>query len=261
MKKNLLFAGFLVINTLSAQTGIHSGNPQGAFHVDAAKDNAASGTPTAAQQLNDFSVDNGGRIGVGTTAPNTKVVINSGTTNVSGLAFTNLTSATPISTGQTLGVDASGNIITLTNSASISPSVTTVEEAYSLGTDFNVNDLAYTVITGSSQSITIPAGGKAVFINFMLGVDYLNAPPGGGAAYYQATLFIDGVASKVYLKTQERVVGGSQTQYTLSTVKLLTAGNHTLDVRMIRSENIGTTSGANMTCRPMSMSFNASYIN
>lgn len=261
MRKNLLFAGFLVINTLSAQTGMHTGNPQGAFHVDASKDNVVSGTPTVPQQLNDFFVDNDGSIGVGTTAPNTKVVINSGTANVSGLKFTNLTSATPISTGQTLGVDASGNIITLPNPATATPSVTTVEVASSTGANFNVNDLAYTIISGSSQTITIPAGGKAVFINFMLGVDYAGFPPGGGAAYYQATLFIDGVASNIYLKSQERPGGGSQTQYTLSTVKLLAAGSHTLDVRMIRSDNIGTTSGANMPCIPISMSFNASYIN
>lgn len=259
MKKNLLFAGFLVVNTISAQIAINTSNPQGAFHVDGGRDNSATGTPTTAQQLNDFVVTSAGRVGVGTVAPNTKVEINSGTSNTSGLTFTNFNSAAPISTGQTLGVDASGNVITLVNPAVAN--VTTVEVASSTGAAYNVNDLGYTVVTGSGQSITIPTGGKAVFINFMLGIDYTSFPAGSGGGYYQATLFIDGVASNVYQRTQERDTTGSQTQYTLNTVKFLAAGNHTLDVRMIRALNNGTTSGANMSCLPISMSFNASYIN
>ncbi|WP_326982211.1 hypothetical protein VUJ46_18695 [Chryseobacterium sp. MYb264] len=259
MKKNLLFAGFLVVNTISAQIGISTNSPQGAFHVDGGKDNNVSGAPTATQQLNDFIVTSAGRVGVGTIAPNTKFEINSGTSNASGLAFTNFNSTAPISTGQTLGVDSSGNVVSLANPAAAS--VTTVEVASSTGTAFNVNDLGYTAVTGSSQSITVPTGGKAVFINFMLGIDYTSFPEGSGGGYYQATLFIDGSPSTVYQRTQERDTTGSQTQYTLNTVKFLTAGSHTLDVRMIRALNNGTTSGANMACLPISMSFNASYIN
>ena len=258
MKKNLIFAGFLLINSLSAQIGIHTNNPQGAFHVDAAKDNNASGAPTATQQLNDFIVTSSGSVGFGTTVPGVKTEINSGTANTSGLRFTVLTSATPTSTGLRVGVDAAGNVVTLTNPAAAS--VTTAEVASSTGAAFAVNDLAYTIVTGSNQSITIPTGGKAVFINFMLGIDYTSFPAGGGGAYYQATLFVDGAETNVYLRTQEREQG-SHTQYTLDTVKFLAAGNHTVDVRMIRSFNNGTTSGANMNCLPISMSFNASYIN
>jgi len=258
MKKIVLLAGFLVVTTLSAQIGINTNNPQGAFHIDGGKDNNASGAPTSAQLLNDFVITPGGSVGVGISAPNAKFELNSGTANTSGLRFRNLTSSTPISTGLRMGVDDFGNIVTLTNPAAAS--VTTAEVASSTGTAYNVNDLGYTVVTGSSQSITIPAGGKAVFINFMLGIDYTSFPAGGGAAYYQATLFIDGIATNVYLRNQENTTG-SQTNYSLSTVRFLSAGNHTLDVRMIRSFNNGTTSGANMACTPISMSFNASYIN
>ncbi|EJL71026.1 hypothetical protein [Chryseobacterium populi] len=257
--KKVLFVAMVSSAILYAQVGISTPNPQGAFHVDAGKDNSFSGAPTAAQQQNDFVVTSAGNIGVGTIVPNAKVEINSGTANVSGLRFTNLTSATPVSTGQTIGVDASGRVVTLPNPTATN--TTTAEVASVTGANFNVNDLAYTLIPGSSQIINIPTGGKAVFINFMLGIDYITFPAGSGAAYYQATLFIDGVASNVYLKTQERLAPSRQTQYTLSAVKFLTAGNHTLDVRMIRSNNIGTTSGANMSCLPISMSFNASYIN
>lgn len=260
MKKYLLLAGFLVINTLSAQVGINTQNPQTAFHVDGAKDNNTSGTPSAAQQHNDFTSTSSGSLGIGTSAPTSKMEITSGTANISGLKFRNLTSATPVAaTGQNLGVDASGNVITVPTPTT--PNVITEEVSNSTGFSYVVNDLAYTMIPTSQQTLNIPAGGKAVFINFMLGIDYFTFLAGGGAAYYEARLFVDNVPTNVYLITQERVQGGSQTQYSMSTVKTLTAGAHTVDVRMIRSFNNGVTSGANMTCRAISMSFNASYIN
>jgi hypothetical protein len=64
-----------------------------------------------------------GNLGIGdfsTTAPATKLEIKSGTANTSGLRLTNLTSATPTSTGASLGVDANGNVITVPASFSSS---------------------------------------------------------------------------------------------------------------------------------------------
>lgn len=56
--------------------------------------------------------DNGTNIGIGTSTPSTKLEISSGTSGVSGLRFTNLTSAaTPIAGTRFLSVDASGNVI------------------------------------------------------------------------------------------------------------------------------------------------------
>ncbi|RXM41424.1 hypothetical protein BOQ62_00270 [Chryseobacterium sp. CH21] len=201
---------------------------------------------------------NGGNVGIGTISPNTKLEVNSGTAGISGMRFTNLTSATTVGAGQTLGVDNLGNVVTLPNPTTAS--VTTFEVASTTEPTFNVSDTGYTIISGTSQNVTIPAGGKTLFINFMLGIDYLSLPPGSGGGNYQATLFIDGVATNEYMVTQESGVG-LQTQFSLSSVKFLTAGSHTLDVRMRRSANNGTTPGALMTCSPISMSFNASYIN
>lgn len=256
MKKIFLLATVGLAFKAYSQSGVNTSNPQGAFHVDGARDNSASGAPTAPQQLNDFTVTSIGRVGIGTTAPNNKVEINSGTANTSGLRFTNLTSATPVSTGQTIGVDATGNIVTLPNPTATS--VTTAEVASASGADFNVNDTGETLLTGTVQTITVPAGGKALFINFMLGIDFVTTT--GGAGYYRATLYIDGVATNTYLTIQEPNAG-SQLQYTLNTVKFLTAGNHTLDIRMRRTANNGTAAGFNAGCRPISMSFNASYLN
>jgi len=199
-----------------------------------------------------------GNIGIGTAAPNTRFEIASGIANVSGLRLTNLTSAAPIGVGQSIGVDAAGNIITVANPTPASINTAAVNST--TGADFNVNDLTATIVTGTSQSVTVPAGGKTLFINFMLGVDYVGIPAGGGQATYEARLYIDGIATDCYLRTQETTAGTS-TQFTINTVKSLTEGSHTLDVRMIRAVNNGTTSGINMPCRPISMSFNASYIN
>lgn len=60
---------------MSAQVGIQTSNPQGVFNIDAAKDNPATGVPTAAQQVNDIAVTATGSMGVGTTAPAAKVDI------------------------------------------------------------------------------------------------------------------------------------------------------------------------------------------
>ncbi|WP_048505762.1 hypothetical protein [Chryseobacterium angstadtii] len=199
-----------------------------------------------------------GNIGIGVTAPNTALELSSGTANTSGLRFTNLTSASPINMGQALGVDSSGNIITVANPSPTNVSTSSVNSTSAA--NFNVNDLAATIVTGTSQTINIPTGGKALFINFMLGVDYTTNPAGGGQAYYEARLYIDGVATDCYMRTQEIGVSANAF-FSISTIKFLTAGNHTIDVRMQRTFNNGTTSGANITCSPLSISFNASYLN
>ncbi|MEJ5051958.1 hypothetical protein WH221_19190 [Chryseobacterium culicis] len=218
-------------------------------------------------QANAFSVDGAtfsvdaanDRIGVGTQTPNAKLEINSSSSGVSGLKFTNLTSSSPTGTGQAIGVDASGNVISVSTVAQ----VLTVENAVSnppSSLNFTVNDLGYIIIPGTIQNITIPTDGKALFINFMLGIDYSLPPSGSGSGFYQAILFIDNTATNVYQTVQESGAG-EQAQFNLSSVKFLTSGNHTLDIRMIRKYNNGTTSGANISCTPVSVSFNSSYIN
>lgn len=62
-----------------------------------------------------------GKVGIGVVSPTSKLEINSDTTNISGLRFTKLTSTTPTSGGATLGVDASGKVVTVAGS-SFSPS-------------------------------------------------------------------------------------------------------------------------------------------
>ncbi|GAA4166818.1 hypothetical protein GCM10022217_41200 [Chryseobacterium ginsenosidimutans] len=199
-------------------------------------------------------------IGFHTTAPastldvrgNARVSTRTGTANT----ILGVDTATGQLTDVTLGTGLSLSSGTLNATAT---SVATAEVASTSGATFNVNNLGYTTVTGTPQSIVIPTGGKALFINFMLGIDYTSTPTGGGASFYEARLFIDNVATNVFLRTQEPTTQ-AQTQYTLSSVKFLSEGSHDIDVRMIRSGG-ATTSGQNMTCNPISMSFNASYLN
>lgn len=220
-----------------------------------------------ASAINAFSVNNSTfsvdaanhRIGIGTIAPTAKLEIASGVTNTSGLKFTNFSSTSPIGVGQTLGVDAGGAVITMPNAAA--STVTTKTVSISGGASYNVDESAYVTIPNTSQTVAIPANGRALFVSFMLGIDFYNNPAGSGYGYYDACIFIDGVETKFYLTIQEPGQGGLQTQYSLSFVKFLLAGNHTVDVRMKRMANNGTAALAAMNFGPISMVFNATFIN
>jgi len=67
---------FFTTTTIHAQVGIYTSNPQGTFNIDAAKDNPAVGTPSAAQAANDLTVSTSGNLGIGLTSPTNKIHIN-----------------------------------------------------------------------------------------------------------------------------------------------------------------------------------------
>ncbi|CAI8800604.1 hypothetical protein [Chryseobacterium sp. IT-36CA2] len=69
MKKKITLMCFLVSSLAFSQVGINTSNPQTTLHVDGGKDNVTTGTPTVAQQLNDFNVTSAGNVGVGTNIP------------------------------------------------------------------------------------------------------------------------------------------------------------------------------------------------
>ncbi|MCS3868439.1 hypothetical protein J3D55_001355 [Chryseobacterium ginsenosidimutans] len=76
MYNKLFLTGIFFASTLSfAQIGINTSNPQTAFHIDNAKDNPATGTPTATQQANDFAVTSTGSVGIGTTTPHPSAIL------------------------------------------------------------------------------------------------------------------------------------------------------------------------------------------
>ena len=85
MKKTFAFSLTLFCFTISySQVGIETAYPKGAFHVDGNKDNPkdATTTVTNTQQANDFIVQSvTGNVGIGTNQPQTKLVVNDGTSN------------------------------------------------------------------------------------------------------------------------------------------------------------------------------------
>ncbi|CAA7391371.1 hypothetical protein [Chryseobacterium fistulae] len=110
--KNLFVTLTLTISGLAlSQVGINTVNPQGAFHVDGAKDNPNTGTPTVAQQGNDVIVTSSGNVGIGTTEPTNKLTIISTSTN------TGLQLPFGAGVGMVLSSDASGNTLWTTNTA------------------------------------------------------------------------------------------------------------------------------------------------
>lgn len=81
MKDKFITLSFTVIPLfVLSQVGINTPNPQNAFHVDGAKDNAVIGVPTSIQQANDVIITSDGNVGIGTVIPANKLEINNGTT-------------------------------------------------------------------------------------------------------------------------------------------------------------------------------------
>jgi uncharacterized protein (TIGR02145 family) len=71
MRKKNIFLLFVLLGSkmLTAQVGVGTINTQGALHIDGARDNAATGVPTATQQRNDVIITAAGKVGIGTIAP------------------------------------------------------------------------------------------------------------------------------------------------------------------------------------------------
>ncbi len=85
-------------------------------------------------------------LGIGTTSPNVKLEIDNVTANTSGLRFTQLTSASPTTAGQAIGVDASGNVVRISVAVE---ALQALNLAGSSGTP---------QILGNNDTITIAAG-------------------------------------------------------------------------------------------------------
>lgn len=111
MKANLAAISLLMGIFSSAQVGVGTNNPAGAFHVDGNKDNATS--PTAAQTDNDFIITSAGSAALGTTTVDASAKFQINATN-KGMLIPRVTLTAP-NDGTTIPSPAKGLIVYNTN--------------------------------------------------------------------------------------------------------------------------------------------------
>jgi hypothetical protein len=152
----------------------------------------------------------GGKIGIGVVDPTNTLHIYSETANTSGLRLERLTSASPSSTGKLIGVDSSGNVVTLEGAGGGGSSVnyylnggtsqgtfggTTYYEfsktpVIGTGADFNRNTNGYiaSFITDVADPslLLIPAG------NWNLEFFFSSSSAGGSPSFYAELYKYDG---------------------------------------------------------------------
>lgn len=172
-------------NSLNAQIGIQTSNPQGAFHIDGAKDNPATGNPTTTQQANDVIINSTGNVGIGTSIPTNKLEVNSGTSGTSGVTITQLPSASILST------DSNGNIISgnsesagvnVTKQYLIAPNTAVVLNSGSGKYSFRYSGYNASTLLGGRWQMRINDGVARQFN--VWDTEYTGA--GGGSTVYQA---------------------------------------------------------------------------
>lgn len=160
-------------HVLSAQVGINTTNPQGVLHVDGNKDNSLTGVPSVAQQANDFVVTSSGRIGIGTTAPSTKIEIQTGGTTITPISGFKLVDGNQ-KEGRLLMSDANGlgtwqsltnkNITVWEMGGNTSLNMDSANNTFSQekGTGSIVYDNLGS--TNSANSVNVPPGRYLIFI-------------------------------------------------------------------------------------------------
>jgi hypothetical protein len=118
MKKISIIIGLFAFLKAFTQVGVNTANPQGAFHVDGAKDNSNIGIPSVTQQKNDFIVTSSGKVGIGTVQPAASSVLDITATDKGVLLpRVALTSSTDV---VTIAAPANGLIVYNTGTAGLS---------------------------------------------------------------------------------------------------------------------------------------------
>ncbi|CAA7196680.1 hypothetical protein [Chryseobacterium potabilaquae] len=147
----------LLAGRVYGQVGVNTQNPQGVFHVDGAKDNALTGTPTVAQQANDVIITSSGSIGVGTTSPSTKLHINT-VSNEKALRITDGTQGA----GKVLTSDSNG--IGSWQDAGVAGGITTITGVTPQTlTPYGTTDDKY-----MNSYIDLPTGKWFIFLGYLL---------------------------------------------------------------------------------------------
>lgn len=95
-----------------------------------------------------------GKIGIRTVTPQNTLHITSEAANTSGLRFTNLTSASPTSTGQAIGVDANGDVVTIASGGGGVSATNGLTESPTDTVKLGGSLIENTTITGTTYTLT-----------------------------------------------------------------------------------------------------------
>jgi hypothetical protein len=190
--KIILLSALISFTYLFSQVGINTTSPQASFHVDGAKDNPATGIPTATQQLNDFVVTSSGNVGIGNVNPQKALDIEA---RNGSLRITNLLRQTP------------GNYDILSRSIDNG-------DVYATSYSYTVT---VTIASGAQSTITIPST-----VDIPSGYMIIRSANGCGRTmvstfvYYSITLgYVSGVArDRIGAATINPIPVGSNTSGT-----------------------------------------------
>jgi hypothetical protein len=202
-----LFITIMGITNMTAQIGVQTNNPQGAFHIDAAKDNPETGTPSAAQQANDIIVSSSGNMGIGTLTPTNKLEVDNGTAGTSGVKLTQLPSANVLAT------DATGNIIS-GNSESAGVAVTKQRLAVASPSNVlnsgsgNYSFRYSSTATGGSWQIRINSGATRQFNIWDTEYNGGNNTTGAAAGVWQLRT-VKSIAPNAWTDLDDNFAGGA----------------------------------------------------
>lgn len=175
--RKFIIASFLLITgitKITAQIGIQTSNPQGAFHIDGGKDNPAAGLPNAAQQSNDVVITSQGNMGIGNATPTSKLEVNGASTNTSAYnagsgtaidySLSNLAYTTASAGAFTLNNIKDGGTYTLSvrgtvsGTSSFAASGFTVKYANNKATTTGTETLYTLIVIGSTLYVYMASG-------------------------------------------------------------------------------------------------------
>lgn len=164
MKKKLIILGMTGIFSMThSQVGINTSSPQGSLHIDSQKNNPATGTPSAAQRVDDLVVTAGGNLGIGTLSPITKIDTreNAGSATPGngpiGIGETSLAAATA-GAGAIRYSTGSGGILQYSNGANWNTLSSNVQKSIVIASkqnSFMISNISVTNITNWNETIDI----------------------------------------------------------------------------------------------------------
>ena len=171
-------------------------------------------------------IDDAGNIGVGTSSPTNTlhVYASSNPLRLEGLATT--TSNTNVLTVNGSGV-VTQQVLPGTTSTTITQTYDKTDGSTTASNNFP--QFTLTTLINTSNTFSLPSA-KTLFITTTVGIDDYTVP-NGGSPYYVFELYIDGAASGIKTGIQEPGGVGQSMNFTLSGVKALSAGSHTIDLR------------------------------